>query len=305
MSSAAPVDLGDLDQARAWVDDAAAEHGGIDVLFNNASSPRVGPFTELTPTTGTTRSGTSSTSCISRRRPHGRTVARGGGSVVNTASIAAIRGAAFTEQAAHGAAKGGVLAFTYHLAASGLRTGSGRTRSSRDDPHRRPSSFHRPRRAGMGAGARQPLGRVGEAEDVAKVAVFLASDDAWFVNAAAIPVDGGASVVPISARPCRLPRHQLDEVPSGSATNAIRCPARATGGAPTLAAARLERLAKAASRSTTTNATCAVLWRAPRSARPTPARLGRRARRARPRSRRIDHERDLDALGNRRRRRVL
>jgi len=34
-------------------------------------------------------------------------------------------------------------------------------------------------------------------DDVAKVAAFLASDDAWFVNGAAIPVDGGASIVPI------------------------------------------------------------------------------------------------------------
>ena len=49
MTSTAPVDLGDLDATRAWVDAAAAEHGGIDVLFNNASSPRVGPFAELTP----------------------------------------------------------------------------------------------------------------------------------------------------------------------------------------------------------------------------------------------------------------
>jgi NAD(P)-dependent dehydrogenase (short-subunit alcohol dehydrogenase family) len=48
MTSSAPVDLGDLEATRAWVDAAAAAYGGIDVLFNNASSPRVGPFVEMT-----------------------------------------------------------------------------------------------------------------------------------------------------------------------------------------------------------------------------------------------------------------
>ena len=43
--------------------------------------------------------------------------------------------------------------------------------------------------------AANPLGRVGTADDVAKLAVFLASDDAWYINAAAIPVDGGQSVI--------------------------------------------------------------------------------------------------------------
>ena len=43
--------------------------------------------------------------------------------------------------------------------------------------------------------AANPLGRVGDADDVAKLAAFLASDDAWYINAAAIPVDGGQSVI--------------------------------------------------------------------------------------------------------------
>ena len=57
-------------------------------------------------------------------------IARGGGTVINTASVSAHRGATFIEQAAHGAAKGGVLAITRHLAASGADTGSARTRSA-------------------------------------------------------------------------------------------------------------------------------------------------------------------------------
>ena len=45
-------------------------------------------------------------------------IARGGG-VINIASVSATRGATFIEQAAHGAAKGGVLAITRHLVAYG------------------------------------------------------------------------------------------------------------------------------------------------------------------------------------------
>ena len=46
-----------------------------------------------------------------------------------TASIASICGAVFFQQAAHGAAKGGVLSLTYHLAAAGGRTAFEPTRS--------------------------------------------------------------------------------------------------------------------------------------------------------------------------------
>jgi NAD(P)-dependent dehydrogenase (short-subunit alcohol dehydrogenase family) len=200
MVSKAPVDLGDLEAARRWVDEAAEAWGGIDVLFNNASSPRVGPFVEMTPEDWhhTIRHELDLVYYATAAAwPH--LIARGGGAVVNTASIAAIRGAVFTEQAAHGAAKGGVLAFTYHLAASG---GPHRIRANAILPGmiRTPSTeflFTDPDGPGWALARANPLGRVGEADDVAKVAVFLASDDAWFVNAAAIPVDGGASVVPV------------------------------------------------------------------------------------------------------------
>ena len=195
-----PVDLGDGEATQRWIDDTADRFGGIDVLFNNASSPRVGPFTELTPEDWhhTIKNELDLVYYAAKAVwPH--LVARGGGCIINTASIAAIRGAVFTEQAAHGAAKGGVLAFTYHLAASG---GPHRIRANAILPGmiRTPSTeflFSEPDGPGWELARANPLGRVGEPDDVAKVAAFLASDDAWFVNAAAIPVDGGASVIPI------------------------------------------------------------------------------------------------------------
>ena len=47
MHCTAPVDLADPDAAAAWIDGAAERAGGIDILYNNASAPRVGPFAEL------------------------------------------------------------------------------------------------------------------------------------------------------------------------------------------------------------------------------------------------------------------
>ena len=47
MTAMAPVDLGDPEAAATWVDEAAAVHGGIDVLYNNASAIRMAPIDEL------------------------------------------------------------------------------------------------------------------------------------------------------------------------------------------------------------------------------------------------------------------
>ena len=48
MTSAAPVDLSSFEATQRWVAEAAATHGGIDVLYNNASLPAVGPWDDLT-----------------------------------------------------------------------------------------------------------------------------------------------------------------------------------------------------------------------------------------------------------------
>jgi NAD(P)-dependent dehydrogenase (short-subunit alcohol dehydrogenase family) len=194
----APVDLADPDVAAAWVDGAVARAGGIDVLYNNASAPRVGPFAEMTwdDWRFTLHNELDLIFTVtSAAWPH--LIARGGGVIINTASVSAYRGATFIEQAGHGAAKGGVLAITRHLAASGARHGiransisPGLTVTPQIEPF-----LDEPGHPVHEMLRTHPLGRLGQPEDVARVALFLASEDAAYLNAIDIVVDGGQSVI--------------------------------------------------------------------------------------------------------------
>ena len=198
MVSMAPADISTVDGATAWVQEAVAAFGGVDILYNNASSPRVGPFEDLTPDDWyhTIRNELDLIYTVTKAAwPH--LIARGQSVIINTASVSAYRGAAFAPQAAHGAAKGGVLAITRHLAASGAPHGiransispgliiTAQTRPFLEDPANPMNEMAR----------NHPLGRLGEPEDVASVALFLASDDAADLTAIDIVVDGGQSVI--------------------------------------------------------------------------------------------------------------
>jgi NAD(P)-dependent dehydrogenase (short-subunit alcohol dehydrogenase family) len=102
----------------------------------------------------------------------------GGGSIVNVASFVALMGAA-TAQIAYTASKGGVLAMTRELAVEYARTGDpGQLDLLRGRSRRRcwPSCW--PTRPGASAGwCTYPIGRFGRPEEIAKAALFLASDD--------------------------------------------------------------------------------------------------------------------------------
>ena len=198
MSVDAPVDLADPGAARTWVDGAAARAGGIDIVYNNASAPRVGPFAEMSwdDWRFTLHNELDLIFTVtSAAWPH--LVARGRGVVINTASVSAHRGATFIEQAGHGAAKGGVLAITRHLAASGARHGirvnsisPGLIVTPQIEPF-----LDEPGHPVHEMASSHPLGRLGQPEDVARVALFLASDDAAYLNAVDIVVDGGQSLI--------------------------------------------------------------------------------------------------------------
>jgi len=123
-----------------------------------------------------------------------------GGSIINTASFVAFLGAA-TPQLAYTASKGGVLAMTRELAVIHAREHI-RVNALCPGPLRTEllmkflnTEEKRQRRL-----VHIPMGRFGEAKEIAKVALFLASDDSSFMTGAALMVDGGitaAYVTPV------------------------------------------------------------------------------------------------------------
>ena len=198
MDAIAPVDLSTEDGARRWVDEAASLAGGIDVLVNNASAIRFGAIDELSyeDWSFTMRNELDIVFLVTRAAwPH--LVARGGGSIVNIGSISASRGAWFMPQNAHGAAKGGVLALTSHLVVEGgphhIRVNA--VSPAMTETPQTSRMLHDPDGPSDEILSRVPLRRWGQAEDVAHVILFLASDEAAHVSGANIPVDGGAAVV--------------------------------------------------------------------------------------------------------------
>jgi NAD(P)-dependent dehydrogenase (short-subunit alcohol dehydrogenase family) len=118
-------------------------------------------------------------------------IASGGGSIVNVASFVAIVGAA-TAQIAYTASKGGVLSMTREIAVEYARRGI-RANALCPGPIQTPlleellsDPARRARRM-----VHIPMGRLGQAEELAKAALFLASDDASFMTGASLVVDGG------------------------------------------------------------------------------------------------------------------
>ncbi|HMK11063.1 MAG TPA: SDR family NAD(P)-dependent oxidoreductase [Acidimicrobiales bacterium] len=196
MSATAPVDLGDPAAAKAWVDAAAAEHGGIDVVFNNAGGVRFGSVDKLPVEDWqfTVRNELDLVFYVTRAAwPH--LVARGGGAIVNMASISATRGPWFMPQNAHGATKAGVLGLTYELAVEGGPFGI-RVNAISPALTRTPATAPLVNDPALDAEfLRIPLGRIGEPEDVARAALFLASDDASYISGVNLPVDGGHAAV--------------------------------------------------------------------------------------------------------------
>jgi NAD(P)-dependent dehydrogenase (short-subunit alcohol dehydrogenase family) len=119
---------------------------------------------------------------------------RGGGSVINTASFVAVMGAA-TSQISYTASKGGVLAMSRELGVQFARQGV-RVNALCPGPVNTTllqELFAKdPERAARRL-VHIPMGRFGEAREIAAAAAFLASEDSSFVTASTFLVDGGIS----------------------------------------------------------------------------------------------------------------
>ena len=189
------VDVTDPSSVAGLYDAAAEAYGGIDVLFNNAGiSPPDDDSILETEMDAWRRvqevNLTGTYLCCKHGLPH--LVARGGGSVINTASLVAVLGAA-TSQISYTASKGGVLAMSRELGVEFAKRGI-RVNALCPGPVNTPllqELFAKdPERAARRM-VHVPMGRFGEPEEIAAAAAFLASDDASFITASTFLVDGG------------------------------------------------------------------------------------------------------------------
>lgn len=191
---AVPADVALAADCEAMVAAAEGTFGRLDVLFNNA-----GVMLSTDDDALTTDEATWDTTMDVNVKgvffgcKYGIPALRraGGGSIINTASFVAKVGAA-TSQVAYTASKGAVLAFTRELAVIHARE-SIRVNALCPGPLRTEllmkfldTEAKRQRRL-----VHIPMGRFGEAAEIAKAALFLASDDASFMTGAEMLVDGG------------------------------------------------------------------------------------------------------------------
>lgn len=186
------ADMGDVAACRAAIERAAGALGGIDVLFINAG---VGGFAPIVEITETFWDGIHSVNlrgalfAAQSALPH----LKDGGAIVITGSIGALL--AVPGNAAYAAAKAGLRAIARTLAVELLprrirvnMVSPGPTETEIFKRGASPAQIEQMRT--MLAGV-VPMKRLGEAEEIARAALFLASDEASFINGIDLYVDGG------------------------------------------------------------------------------------------------------------------
>jgi NAD(P)-dependent dehydrogenase (short-subunit alcohol dehydrogenase family) len=186
------ADVGIMDQVRSLVETAVQRYGHIDILVSNAAYLKMGSSTEINEEDWdrTLSVSLKATWMLAHCAVPGM-LAHGGGTIVITGSIHALRG--YAGYAAYQASKGGLLALTRSLAADygpTIRANSILPGAVITEIRGRVSEEERTRIANL-----CPLRRNGKPEEIAQVALYLASDMSSFVTGTYVIADGGVSSV--------------------------------------------------------------------------------------------------------------
>lgn len=185
------VDVTQFDQLKQLVEFTLEKFGRIDVLLNNA-----GIFDKYTNSLDTTEELWDTMFAINVKAVFNlsnlvlpKMIEQGFGAIINIASIAGL--VAQMGGASYTASKHAVIGYTKHLAAvyakhgikiNAICPGTIRTPMTAKMLETRPTD-------------KIPLDRFGEASEVAELAIFLASDEARFMNGSCITIDGGYTII--------------------------------------------------------------------------------------------------------------
>jgi NAD(P)-dependent dehydrogenase (short-subunit alcohol dehydrogenase family) len=188
-----PTDVADAVAVRALVKQTVDRFGGLDAAFNNAGTTAYAPIEDLTLESFDEVMATNVRGVwlllkheIEVMRAQGR-----GGAIVNTSSIAATGGTAGLS--AYAASKGALDAM---IRAAALEVGAQGIRINNVSPGviKTPMTAALPSEALTHLAAHAALKRLGEPEDVSRVAVWLCTDEARFITGQSILVDGGFNI---------------------------------------------------------------------------------------------------------------
>jgi 2-deoxy-D-gluconate 3-dehydrogenase len=192
---AIPVDVTQDAAVNALIAQTVEHHGRLDILVNNAGTNIRQPAHDLTIAQWHTVINTNLTSAFLCAKAAYPALKRGGGGkIINIGSMMSIFGASFAP--AYAASKGGIVQLTRSLASAWARDNiqanavlpgwidTDLTRGAREQIPGLHENVLR----------RTPAARWGVIDDLAGIAVFLASPASDFISGAAIPVDGGYSI---------------------------------------------------------------------------------------------------------------
>ena len=197
------ADLGDSADCRRVVSETVASYGGVDIVFNNVGIQPSESYANAVDLPEETWDRIIAVNLKSRfliakhAIPHMRE--RGGGVIINNASVQGLQ--SMSGVSAYAASKGGDLSLTRQLsidfAPDNIRV-LAICPGSIDTPMLRNAAATTGRDIELELvdyGKAHPLGRVGRAEEIANVVLFLASDKASFMTGEHVAVDGGMMAV--------------------------------------------------------------------------------------------------------------
>lgn len=189
--AAVELNVTEVENVRAAVAQIVERDGRIDVLVNNAGITRDALIQKMSDDDWNAVVAVNLKGVFNVTREVGPVMMGGGsGSIISMASVVALDGN--IGQSNYAATKGGVVSMTKTWAKEFARKGA-QVRANAIAPGfiRTPMTETVPEKILDGIVGKTPLGRMGEPEDIARCALFLASDDSSFITSQTIRVDGG------------------------------------------------------------------------------------------------------------------